>query len=1327
MSNPLSIPVQRELIAELHRLAAERDAAEKRVEAEFRARNAAAEKEFAAAKDDIGKRFKLDLDATQKEFDQALAKAKSDYATQHEQFENELTETRERVLDRYNTREQEAIKQLEQDTWQATTVFEATHPGLLEQFNRVEARVNANVESLKVVAEDARQHLEVCRQPAAWESASVEDLPADGPDPFKELSDRAASANSRLTELRRLISPKFGIGVRRQVLGVVIFVVMMAVSLPLMKLNVWYWLGVGAFVSGLLIALVLIWLYHLGRMQAGSVCGAIRQDIADAEKYKERCHVEAKAYYEAQRAKMAKQHRHEIRKANERHLARMTELTSDRDGAVAEAEETYNRREIQLVERRDKLLSEAQQKYPVVLADIRSRHDRQQFDVKSKHDRILRESRSRHDTEWNALAAKWRDGMRQLYDGVAGMNAESDKLFPAWDDPAWKDWTPPMAPPPAVRFGDYSLRLDQVPGGISSDPRLMPDGPTVISLPALLPFPHNASISIKAAGEGRLAAVHVLRAVMLRMLATIPPGKLRFTIIDPVGLGENFAGFMHLADFDDILVTNRIWTEPQQIETRLADLTEQMENVIQKYLRNDFQTIAEYNEFAGEVAEAFRVLVVANFPVNFTESAARRLTSIAASGARCGVYVLMTTDTNQSLPMRFDLKDVESHATNLTWENGRFIWKESDFGKFPLSVDLPPPEERFTQIVQLVGENAKDSRRVEVPFEYIAPADDKWWSGSTSHGINVALGRAGATKLQHLRLGHGTSQHVLVAGKTGSGKSTLLHALVTNLALTYSPAEIELYLIDFKKGVEFKTYSTHELPHARVIAIESEREFGLSVLQKLDGVLRERGDLFRRVGVQDLASFRQAEPQTTLPRILLVVDEFQELFVEDDKIAQEAALLLDRLVRQGRAFGMHVLLGSQTLGGAYSLARSTIGQMAVRIALQCSENDAHLILSEDNSAARLLTRPGEAIYNDANGMVIGNNPFQVVWLSDERREVYLEGIRERARRHDPPFIPRQIVFEGNVPADVSRNHLLSDLIAAGSWEDAGGAPAAWLGEAIAIKDPTAALFRQQNGCNLLLIGQRDESARAIMASALVSLSAQQIPAENQSLNGRRHSAEARFYVLEPARSSEQAGPTVGELAKLLPHPIHIAGRRDVPALMAELAEEVERRHSAERVDAPAIYLFVFDLARFRDLRRGEDFGYSFGSEPKKANPGQQFADILREGPGVGVHTIAWCDTLNNLQRAIDRQGMREFDLRVLFQMSGGDSSQLIDTPLASKLGPNLALFYNEEDARVEKFRPYAWPAESWLAWVQERLQARASSQSAASEPADRAEASETGN
>src|SRR5205814_2563545 len=146
-------------------------------------------------------------------------------------------------------------------------------------------------------------------------------------------------------------------------------------------------------------------------------------------------------------------------------------------------------------------------------------------------------------------------------------------------------------------------------------------------------------------------------------------------------------------------------------------------------------------------------------------------------------------------------------------------------------------------------------------------------------------------------------------------------------------------------------------------------------------------------------------------------------FVEDDRVAQECALLLDRLVRQGRAFGLHVLLGSQTLGGAYSLARSTIDQMAVRIALQCSDADAQLILSKDNTAARLLSRPGEAIYNNQNGLVEGNDLFQVVWLDDARRENLLADVRKRADEAGfEQTVP--LVFEGNVPAIIQHNTLL---------------------------------------------------------------------------------------------------------------------------------------------------------------------------------------------------------------------------------------------------------------------------------------------------------------
>src|SRR5207244_3810306 len=216
------------------------------------------------------------------------------------------------------------------------------------------------------------------------------------------------------------------------------------------------------------------------------------------------------------------------------------------------------------------------------------------------------------------------------------------------------------------------------------------------------------------------------------------------------------------------------------------------------------------------------------------------------------------------------------------------------------------------------------------------------------------------------------------------------------------------------------TYASHALPHARVVAVESEREFGLSVLQRLDAELKYRGERFRDNAVNDLNSYRQAATtqangNRSMPRVLLIIDEFQEFFVEDDKIAQESALLLDRLVRQGRAFGVHVLLGSQTLGGAYSLARSTIDQMAVRIALQCSETDAHLILSRDNTEARLLSRPGEGIYNAMHGMLEGNHLFQVVWLNDDKRDDLLRQLNKRAQGRE--VLP-QLVFEGNAPAEI---------------------------------------------------------------------------------------------------------------------------------------------------------------------------------------------------------------------------------------------------------------------------------------------------------------------
>jgi len=923
---------------------------------------------------------------------------------------------------------------------------------------------------------------------------------------------------------------------------------------------------------------------------------------------------------------------------------------------------------------------------------------------KEQHERQIAQYQAKYKHQIETSTSTFNQQMAWLFPHITDLNTTAKSLSPSWTEPGWSDWVPasPQTFPSVVQLGELAVA----------------EGKYTITSPALFPLPGQRSLIFKADGPAKAIATQTIQSALLRLLAKIPPGKLRFTFLDPLGLGQNVAPFMHLADDDEKLVTSKAWTEPQYIEQRLADLTEQMETVIQKYLRNQYQTIEEYNQQAGEVEEPYRVLVVLDFPTNFSETAARRLLSIAANGPRCGVYTVILIDTVQAPLYGFNQADLESTGIVIAWNGQRFVYQDRAGGKetleYPVQLDIVPGNALFERIVKTVGQQAKVDSQVKVPFakmirifdnqltsrpaDYpgitrpISPEDPTtWWVGETSLALIAPLGRAGANKVQCLDLGKGTAHHALVAGRVGSGKSTLLHTLITSIALAYNPGEIELYLIDFKEGVEFKTYADTQLPHVRIIAIESEREFGLSVLQRLGEEIKHRGDLFNEAQEQSaqkittLAEYRQKTGQV-LPRILLVVDEFQIFFVEDDPIASQAAQILDDVVRRGRAFGIHVLLGSQTLTGV-NLPRSTISQMGVRIALQCDEGDSRLILADDNHEARFLNRPGEAIYNDQNGRIEGNARFQVAWLPEDEHKRYLEAATAKARLAGFQA-QEQIIFEGNLAAKIEKkSRLFLSFIGATRHTPA----TAWLGDPIAIKNPpiTTVQFRQQSGTNLLMVGQQEQEALGMFITVLTSLLAQTPP------------QAAEFHLIHFTPLDAPYAEQLDHLGRLFPR-IRITRRRDLPILINQITTEVDRRIETEGQGLPSIYLGIFGLQRARDLRQEEDFSF-YSSEESVPNPAKQFSHILREGPDLKVHTIAWCDTLNNLNRTLERRVMREFGMRAIFQLSADDSSRLIDGPLASKLGIHRALLYNEDEGRLEKFRPFDIPSESWLAAVSARL------------------------
>ncbi len=1113
-------------------------------------------------------------------------------------------------------------------------------------------------------------------------------------EPVDEIFKRLAGMDQPLSLLEGLIIPKMMNGAKEVWLFVVVIALFgglgFLVGLEGTAL-------IGALFVGLAAAGALrMWLVKLSKQQLDRSYVPLTQTLADTDGLTAFCRSQVDAKRKEALARAAAKHEDDLKKARQAHAATIAKGEANRDERLRKINEVYAQTMTDVQTTQTRAMRDAVDIHDRRVVELKNQKDSSFKKLEESYQSLKQQVRTRFDAAWSELSQRWRSGMSATVAELESVRAEVASHSPAWDSPDWASRGYPKLAPPVLRSGAYLLDLAALPGGVSPHAELMEGLPTTFDLPAVRPFPSAANLLIEAPSEGRAAALGVLQAQMLRVLTTVPPGMVRFTIVDPIGIGRNFGAFMHLADFDPALVTNQVWTDPHQIQERLAELASQMELVTQKYLRNEYDSIEAYNAVAEEVAEPYRVLVVADFPAGFDEKSAARLAAIASGGVPCGVLTLISADPNRPMPAGFRLDDLRPWCAHLVWNGQVLATDDPDFATLPAQLDPPPPSDFATKQIQAVGAAAKSAKRVEVPFDFIAPEEGAWWTRDSRAGIDVPLGKAGATKRQNLTLGQGTSQHVLIAGRTGSGKSTLMHALITNLALNYSPDEIDLYLIDFKKGVEFKVYATQGLPHASVVAIESEREFGISVLQRLDSELKTRADKFREAGVQDVNGYRNAPGTPPLPRILLIVDEFQEFFVEEDKLASEAALLLDRLVRQGRAFGIHIHLGSQSLGGAFTLARSTLGQMAVRVALQCSEADSHLILAEQNPAARLLSRPGEAIYNDANGAPEANHFFQVVWLSDERREDYLRRLRELAKVRKPILKRTPIVFEGDAPADLTSNPLLRRVLEPTAWPESPRSAQAWLGDPVAIKEATSALFRRQAGNHLLVVGQNEEGSLGVTVATLLSLAAQFPPAVSDTVR-----SGARFLVLDGTPEDHVDSGVLERVAKHLPHGVRVGGWRDCPTFLNELGTELTRRQTEG--DGPELFLFVHDLPRFRDLRKADDFSFS---RPETAGPADHLDVILREGPGYGLHVITWCDTANNLNRYFAHQILREFAMRVLFQMSPNDSGSLLDSPAASKLGNNRALFASEEQNRLEKFRPYAIPSEEWLQSFEESLAKR---------------------
>ncbi|RVY38545.1 FtsK/SpoIIIE domain-containing protein, partial [Helicobacter pylori] len=250
--------------------------------------------------------------------------------------------------------------------------------------------------------------------------------------------------------------------------------------------------------------------------------------------------------------------------------------------------------------------------------------------------------------------------------------------------------------------------------------------------------------------------------------------------------------------------------------------------------------------------------------------------------------------------------------------------------------------------------------------------------------------------------------HTLICDHSGSGKSNFLHVLIQNLAFYYDPDEVQLFLLDYKEGVEFNAYTDPILEHARLVSVASSVGYGMSFLSWLCKEMQKRAELFKQFKVKDLSDYRKHEK---MPRLIVVIDEFQVLF-SDNKSTKAVEGHLNTLLKKGRSYGVHLVLATQTMRGG-EIDSSIKAQIANRIALPMDADDSAKILDDD--VACELVRP-EGIFNNNGGHQKYHTKMSIPKAPDDFKP-FLKKIHEEFNQRNLTPIDRKI-YNGETPLEM---------------------------------------------------------------------------------------------------------------------------------------------------------------------------------------------------------------------------------------------------------------------------------------------------------------------
>lgn len=481
---------------------------------------------------------------------------------------------------------------------------------------------------------------------------------------------------------------------------------------------------------------------------------------------------------------------------------------------------------------------------------------------------------------------------------------------------------------------------------------------------ALLPLVNHPGLYLDGGGG---QADQLAVSLVTRLLAQTPIKHLALQVFDPRLRGV-LGGFTPLR-------TAHAPTFPQPAADART-FVERLQQALQTAVRNvetvraeGCGTLTDLWRLRGVPEGTLNLIVVLDYPYGVDQELQSQLLRLASIGGPAGTSLLIMGDPTLNPARDVNPAELRERLVSLTATTGG--WRTPVYD-FELVAD-PAPDPGCLQAIITAGvELSRSAQGPSVELTSLIAADiADPWQGSSAESLDAVIGVSGRDPLTlSLRTENPPHPNLLIGGAVGQGKSNLVLDIIYALAARYRPDELELHLLDFKRGLEFKRFAPdidgrNWLPHVRVLSLESNQAFGVAVLRHIDQQMASRSDAFKKAGANSLNKYRESTGQP-MPRLVLAIDEFHILFEGEDRYVEQAVELLDRLAKQGRAYGIHLLLASQTTSGVQGLAikgESIYAQFPLRLSLKNTVQESQAILSQGNKAAADLTYRGEVILN----------------------------------------------------------------------------------------------------------------------------------------------------------------------------------------------------------------------------------------------------------------------------------------------------------------------------------------------------------------------------